>query len=127
VYVLFAAPGTKMKFDRSLACSCSYHVFSLCQLSTLTIHNSLSLSLPSQGLHLSQMFPTIDSLPASGLTPWTGPFLLSVSLFMAALWNRAGHYIFILWFLSNYLSIFPRLISAAADWMSTILRHMVWP
>jgi len=27
-----------------------------------------------------------------------------------------------------YLSIFfPRLISAVADWMSTILRHMVWP
>jgi len=22
---------------------------------------------------------------------------------------------------------FPRLISAAADWMSTILRQMVWP
>ena len=25
------------------------------------------------------------------------------------------------------LSIFPRLISAVADWMSTILQHMVWP
>jgi len=24
-------------------------------------------------------------------------------------------------------SFFPRLISAAADWMFTILRHMVWP
>jgi len=24
-------------------------------------------------------------------------------------------------------SFFPRLISAAADWMSTILPHMVWP
>ena len=29
---------------------------------------------------------------------------------------------------SFYLCLFfPRLISAAADWMSTILRHMVWP
>jgi len=47
---------------------------------------------------------------------------------MAALWNRAGHYIFMLWFLSIYLSsFFPRLILAAAHWMSTILRHMVWP
>ena len=48
---------------------------------------------------------------------------------MAALCNRAGHYIFVLWFLSIfYLSFFiPRLISAAADWMSTILLHMVWP
>jgi len=44
---------------------------------------------------------------------------------MAALWNRAGHYIFILWFLSS--SFFPRLISAVGDWMSTILPHMVWP
>jgi len=26
-----------------------------------------------------------------------------------------------------YLSFFPRLISAVADWMSTILPHMVWP
>jgi len=24
-------------------------------------------------------------------------------------------------------SFFPRLISAVADWMSTILAHMVWP
>jgi len=50
-------------------------------------------------------------------------------LVMAALCNRAGQYIFALWFLSFYLSIFsPRLISAApAHWMSTILRRMVWP
>jgi len=40
-----------------------------------------------------------------------------------------GHYIFMLWFLSSssiYI-FFPRLISAVADWMSTILAHMVWP
>jgi len=41
--------------------SCSYHIFSLCQLTTLTIHNSLSLSLPAQNLPLSQIFSTIDS------------------------------------------------------------------
>ena len=28
---------------------------------------------------------------------------------------------------SIYLSFFPRLISAATDWMSTILLHMAWP
>jgi len=38
---------------------------------------------------------------------------------MAALWNRAGHYIFATWFLSIFLSFFPRLISAVADWMFT--------
>jgi len=46
---------------------------------------------------------------------------------MAALRNRAGHYIFALWFLSFLLVIFPRLISAAADCMSTIVLHMVRP
>jgi len=33
-------------------------------------------------------------------------------------------YIFMLWFV---LLFFPRLISAATDWMSAILPHMVWP
>jgi len=42
---------------------------------------------------------------------------------MVALWNRADHYIFILFL----LSFFPRLISAVGDWMSTILPRMVWP
>ena len=41
-----------------------------------------------------------------------------------ALWNRADHYIFMLWFVLLLL-FFPRLISAAADWMSAILPHMV--
>jgi len=40
---------------------------------------------------------------------------------MAALRSRCGHYIFVL-FLSSF---FPHLISAVADWMSTILLHMV--
>ena len=40
-------------------------------------------------------------------------------LIMVALCNRAGHYIFALWF----LFIFS--ISAAADWISTILLHML--
>ena len=49
---------------------------------------------------------------------------------MVALCNRADHIglyfhavvcsVFLLFF-------FPRLISAAADWMSAILPHMVWP
>ena len=50
-------------------------------------------------------------------------FLVSNTLFMVALWNRAGHYIFALWFLLSVylLSFFPRLISAVADWMSVAL------
>jgi len=49
---------------------------------------------------------------------------LSVCLFMVTLWNRADHYIFMLWFFLLLPSFFPRLISAAADWMSAILPHM---
>jgi len=55
-----------------------------------------------------------------------------VLFIMAALYNR-GAIIFLpcsffLLSIYMYLSIFfPRLISAAAGWMSTILWHMVWP
>ena len=42
------------------------------------------------------------------------------NLIMVALWNRAGHYIFALWFLSSSFFFFPRLIPAIADWMPTI-------
>jgi len=70
----------------------------------------------------------------TAVTDWTGIKLCTrsataaVVVIMVALWNRADHYIFALWFLllSIYL-FFPRLISAVADWMSTILPHMVWP
>jgi len=48
-----------------------------------------------------------------------------VGIFMAALRNRCEHYIFVL-FLSFFLLFFHRLISAVAEWMSTILRHMMW-
>ena len=50
------------------------------------------------------------------------------SLFMAAPRSGCRHYIFVLWFLllSSYY-LFPRLISAVADWVSTIFRHMMWP
>ena len=32
-----------------------------------------------------------------------------------------------IFYLSIFLSFFPRLISAATDWISTILLHMAWP
>jgi len=47
---------------------------------------------------------------------------------MAALCNRwAIIFLPCDFFSSICLSFFPRLISAAADWMSTILVHMAWP
>jgi len=53
-----------------------------------------------------------------------------VLLFMVALWNRAWRPLYFHPVVSSIfllLSFFPRLISAVADWMSTILPHMVWP
>jgi len=55
--------------------------------------------------------------------------LCMLLLVMAALCN-SGAIIFLpcsFFLLSIYLLFFPHLISAAADWMSTILPHMVWP
>jgi len=49
------------------------------------------------------------------------------SIIMAALWNRAGYYIYALWFLLLSIFFFSCLFSAVADWMSTILLHIVWP
>jgi len=52
---------------------------------------------------------------------------LKAALFvMAALWKMAGHYNFALWFLYFFFLLFSPNRSAA-DWMSTILPHMVWP
>jgi len=48
---------------------------------------------------------------------------------MAALWNRACHYIFGLWFLSFFFLLLfssPNLSGRRLD-VSTILPHMVWP
>jgi len=48
---------------------------------------------------------------------------VSIVWFVAALCNRTGHYIVALWFLCFLFLSFPGLISAVADWMSTILPH----
>jgi len=50
-----------------LACCCSCHVSFCINTPLLTIHISLTLSLPAQNLPLLQTFPTADFLPASFL------------------------------------------------------------
>jgi len=85
-----------------------------------------------------------------GIDPHSSFFLshilcLQLNLIMAALRNRCGHYVYVMWFLLwppyvigqviyifilwfLHLSFFPRLTSAVeGDWMSTILPHMMWP
>ena len=76
----------------------------------------------------SGLFGTCDIQLFGAAIPITA--VVSFAFFMAALFNRAGHYIFALWFLSSsffFCLFFPYLISVAADWMSTILPDMVWP
>jgi len=51
--------------------------------------------------------------------------VFTVTIIMATLCSRCGHYIFVLRFLSSFF--IPRLISAIADCMYTILLHMMWP
>jgi len=66
-------------------------------------------------------------IPGLSMTFRQFPAILDLSLIiMVALRSRCGHYVFALWFLSIFF-LFPRLISVAAQWMSTILRHMMWP
>jgi len=48
---------------------------------------------------------------------------LPYGFFMVVLRSRCGHYIFVLFLLIS--SFPPRLISVVAEWMSTILLHMV--
>jgi len=50
---------------------------------------------------------------------------LSNAVVMAALYNREGHYIFVLWFLPSFFSS-PNLSRPRLDVYHTI-RHMVWP
>ena len=85
--------------------------------------------LPRLGLHwqcfhsiVDVRWPSILDFPGQSFISGTRPVI------MVALCNRAGHYIFALWLLSIFLSFFFLcLISAAGDWMSAILPHMVWP
>ena len=59
------------------------------------------------------------------------PYIFSCcALFFPSLWSPyvIGQtiYIFILFLSFFFFLFFPRLISVVGDWMSTILRHMVW-
>jgi len=73
----------------------------------------ISLEQSANDLHMVQLMP----LPPDRLLLhlWS-PYVIGQAI-----------YIFILSFILLLLFFFPRLISAVADWMSTILPHMVWP
>jgi len=52
-----------------------------------------------------------------------------VKFIMVALRSRCGPHIFcpVISIFLSFFYLFPRLLSAVGDWMSTILPHMVWP
>jgi len=60
---------------------------------------------------------------------WASAYIMVtfVVVIMAALWYKKAIIFLPCGFYLLSSSFFPRLISAAADWMSTILPHMVWP
>ena len=74
--------------------------------------------MPLPGLSTSRFQASLDICYSAIIS--TDSLVISIGLFYI--------YIFMLWFVSFFfLLFFPRLISAAADWMSAILAHMVWP
>ena len=85
----------------------------LCSLSVVVVAVSWHLTV----LSVMQMIHTVNAATFS--------WCICDLFIMDALCNSAGHCVFALWFLSS--SFFPRLTSAATDWMSTIFPHMVWP
>jgi len=69
-------------------------------------------------------FHCYDNMVPKAKCQWVLVLALCLIVIMAALRSRCEHYIFMLSFM---LSVFPRLISAIADWMSAIFPHMLWP
>jgi len=116
VALKFSAPpsGKTMRQTRN-----SFPGVRTCSRSSITMP-----SLVGHGFHPLPGWPKTFEFLVHGQVTIIFVVSVSVRLFvMVALWNRADHYIFILFL----LLLFPRLISAVGDWMFTILRHMVWP
>ena len=118
------------RYGRNTSRTCSLSCFSLDSALFLAFSLAFSditfcLSDSSRTLifRSSTLMADVSAEPLITSHPPTDRSTLHVSLVMVALWNRPDRYIFIL-FPSSFL--FPRLISAVGDWMSTILRHMVW-
>ena len=94
------------------------------QKSTRAVTKAWTRSVRSLGDYGTTFVDRVTLCSVLGNSLMLNVAMLRLQLVMVALWNRADHYILMLWFLSSF---FPRLISAAAHWMSTILPHMVWP
>ena len=92
-------------------------VVRLCALFCAVLHCSFVPVDFCKGLDIPLRKDRISCI--NSLENYCGITLMRVTakLFMAALWNRAGHYIFVLWFLSSSIYIFslPNLSSRRLD------------
>ena len=69
-------------------------------------------------------FRVLAALLHTTLQRWASAKLCGVEKRVPPIFGRAA---ITLGIRPHSSSVFPRLISAVADWMSTILPHMVWP
>ena len=79
---------------------------------------------------LTFLVPAYPNHLTKELVNWVSVVTQIIIVIMAALCNRGGALYFcpvVSFYLSFFFLFFPRLISAATDWVSTILCHMVWP
>ena len=111
----YFSPSTS---SRSLCpCSCSYHLFSLCQLTALTIHNSLTLSLPAQNLPLPQIFSTIYFLRLQDWLHWHYDWILSYEHLGAfVFFKKFSSLLFLFLFIYLLLKIVHKVKFCAADY-----------
>ena len=73
------------------------------------------------------IYPSAVSSVLCIITQFTLAYLLILGSVSSLLWRgRHAQQMRTLYFCFFFLSFFPRLISGVADWMSTILLHMVW-
>jgi len=75
------------------------------------------------GIHIWQVNRDVGLLNRSATTAvWM--CIYNATIYGCPAYSRYRHYIFVLFLSSS--SFLPRLVTAVADWMSTILRHMTW-
>jgi len=101
-------------------------------LSSVSWHRRCAGSVWASALlsYLRTHLPDMSQLDPDGAAFILKFWLYGWPFIMAALRSRRGHYILQLWFLSYsffFFFFFHRLISAVADWMYTILLHVVRP
>ena len=103
---------------------------SVCASLSMRVFLSVCLSVSVMNVSNGDYLPLHVCVVRAACTSHQVPELMGNSRFMAALWHRAGRYIFVLWFilLSSFFLLLssPNLSGRRLD-AYTILPHMMWP